>query len=102
MTTKAAGEPVVIEAIAEQATGELQTISVWPPGKRQGAPLAELALVSRDVGVDESQWGVRRDNTDGFKKVETYFDSKPHSNKHRSCSLAMHSMLTNDREFPPE
>ena len=60
MTTKAGRQPVVIEAVAEVETGELQTLAVWPRGNRQGAPLAELALVARDVAVDEEQFALAK------------------------------------------
>ncbi len=60
MTTTEAKQPILIEAIAEVETGELQSLAVWPQGQRQGAPLAELALVARDAQVEESQFAVAK------------------------------------------
>lgn len=60
MTATVKRQPVVIEAIAESATGTLQSLAVWPKAQRAGAPLAELALVARDVNVEESQFAVAK------------------------------------------
>ena len=60
MTTSDRNRPVLIEAVADAQTGELQTLALWPAGRRQGAPLAELALVARDVPVDESKFAVAK------------------------------------------
>ncbi len=60
MQTQAAKRLIEIEAIAEVASGELQTLAVWPQGNRQAAPIVELALVARDEAVDESKFQVAK------------------------------------------
>ncbi len=64
MTTTTTAPPVVIEAIAEKKTGQLQSLAVWPKGKRQGPPLTELAFIAQEVEVDAAKFVVDQSLTE--------------------------------------
>lgn len=49
---------LIFEAFVDQASGELHSIAAWPAGlaKRDGPPVAELRLVSRNVELKKGQF----------------------------------------------
>ena len=58
VTTLVAGRKLTFEAFVDEQTNELRNIAAWPAGltKREGPPVAELRLVSRNVEVKPSQF----------------------------------------------
>jgi hypothetical protein len=58
MTANSGGQQLMIEAYADNATGELLSIAAWPNGIRTAPPVAELRLVARNVAIEESKFVV--------------------------------------------
>ncbi len=58
LTTQLDQQDVLVEAIAGVDSGQLYTIAAWRGGRRNGAPMAELRLVARDVAIDEEKFVV--------------------------------------------